>query len=151
MRRKLLAAVFLGVAAAQTVRFERSNPPPTGTVQAPATIDAALRGACYDCHSNETRWPWYSAVAPASWLVHRDVVEGRRRLNFSSWADYALDCGTLVQKLEHLRQRVAAGDMAPWYYRALHPTARWTAAERNEFLHWVDAELAASSPDCRER
>src|SRR5262249_46609992 len=101
--------------------------------------------ACYDCHSNETSWPWYSAVAPASWVIHRDVSEGRRRMNLSSWADYAEDPGTLVQKLDEIRKAVVSGDMAPRYYLALHPRGRLSESDRATLLSWVTDELHAGS------
>ena len=62
----------------QLVSFERTNPPVTGEVEAPPEVKALLKRACFDCHSHDTTWPWYSKVAPVSWLVHRDVVEGRK-------------------------------------------------------------------------
>ena len=62
----------------------RQNPPVTGDVTAPADVGGILRRACYDCHSHETVWPWYSRVAPASWLVAHDVDEGRGFINRTS-------------------------------------------------------------------
>ncbi len=79
--------VALGIGAAfvviQAVRFERTNPPVTADLQVEPELKRLLRRACYDCHSNETAWPWYSHVAPASWLTQYDVSEGRETLNFS--------------------------------------------------------------------
>ena len=80
-------AVVLG-AAIQFVPVARTNPPVTGDIPAPPEIKTLLRNACYDCHSHETVWPWYSRVAPVSWLVAHDVEEGREHLNFSAWTDY---------------------------------------------------------------
>jgi hypothetical protein len=105
-------------------------------VASPAVEDI-LRSACYDCHSNETRWPWYGDVAPFSWLIDHDVTEGRRRLNFSYWAEYASDPGTLSQKLDQISHAVASGEMAPWYYRVLHPGARLSAAQRGTLIDWA--------------
>ena len=70
----------------QLVSFERTNPPVTGEIKAPGDVKPLLERACYDCHSNQTVWPWYSRIAPGSWLMHRDVIEGRKELNFSEWA-----------------------------------------------------------------
>ena len=151
MSLRVLVVLALVLAAAQAWRFEESNPPVRGDLHAPPWIDAALRTACYDCHSNETRWPWYSSIAPASWLVHHDVSEGRRRLNFSLWSEYAGDPGTLEQKLKSIRTRMSEGDMAPWYYRAVHPDSRWSNAQRDQVLRWVDAELAAPPAHSAER
>ncbi len=72
--------------------------------------------ACFDCHSNETTWPWYAHVAPVSWLLQRDVEEGRRALNFSEWDQPR-------QEAEDLAETVATGEMPPWLYRVTHPEA----------------------------
>jgi hypothetical protein len=145
VRLRIVAGVVLMLCVVQALRFEASNPPVEGDVHAPSGIDTALRSACYDCHSDETRWPWYASLAPISWLVHRDVSEGRRRLNFSRWSAYAADPGTRSEKLDHIRQRLLRGDMPPWHYTALHPSARWTALQREEVRRWVDAELTEST------
>jgi hypothetical protein len=133
----LTASVIL---AAQVVRFAPTNPPVAGDLRAPAEIKGVLRRACYDCHSHETAWPWYSRVAPLSWLIHHDVLEGRRRLNFSEWTDYASDPGTVSEKLQQISQRVARGDMAPLYYRVLHPDGGLTAAQRDAVAGWAAHE-----------
>ena len=140
---KWLRPIASGLVAIQLVQFPRTNPPVAGELAAPAEVKAILRRACYDCHSNETTWPWYSAVAPASWVIHRDVSEGRRRMNLSSWADYAEDPGTRAQKLDEIRKAVVSGDMAPRYYLALHPRARLSESDRAALLSWVTDELHA--------
>ena len=132
-----LSAVLVG---AQCVRFAHTNPPVQGDLVAPVAVKSILRRACYDCHSNETQWPWYSAVAPASWLIHSHIREGRRRLNFSTWDDYASDPGTKAQKLKEIAKFVSSGAMAPWYYSMLHPDARLTTAERDAVTRWVMEE-----------
>ena len=125
----------------QVVRYPRTNPAVESDLVAPPEIKSALHRACYDCHSNETTWPWYSAVAPMSWVIHHDVSEGRRRLNFSSWGDYTEDPGTKFQKLEEISKSVARGDMAPWYYRMLHRDATLSDDQRAQLVRWVTQEL----------
>jgi Haem-binding domain len=139
---RFLLLIATAAVAMQAVRYPRTNPAVEHDLVAPSEVKAALRGACYDCHSNETAWPWYTAVAPASWIIHHDVEEGRRRLNFSSWGDYADDPGTLARKLDEIARSVAAGDMAPWYYRMLHPDARLGEPQRDTLLRWVKRERA---------
>ena len=78
----LLAIVAIGI---QLYPVARTNPPVTADFSGPAEVKAVLKTACYDCHSNETRWPWYSYVAPLSWLVTHDVEEGRAEFNLSAW------------------------------------------------------------------
>jgi hypothetical protein len=100
MRRRLIqvAVVFVvAFAAAQLVRPERANPPidPSRTIQAHAgttsELAAVLDRSCRDCHSNNTVWPWYTQIAPLSWLMARAVAEGRKAVNFSEWASYPPD------------------------------------------------------------
>jgi hypothetical protein len=96
----LLVALFV---VAQAVPYGRShtNPPTTAEPRwdSPQTRDLARR-ACFDCHSNLTTWPWYSNVAPVSWLVQRDVDEGRSELNFSEWdMPQDVDAEDLVEKI----------------------------------------------------
>ena len=99
MRRRVkqAAVVFVIVfAAAQFIRPDRANPPidASHTIQAQvgttSELAAVLDRSCRDCHSNNTVWPWYTQIAPLSWLMARGVAEGRRAVNFSEWASYAL-------------------------------------------------------------
>ena len=138
---KCLLPAAAAVVAMQVVRYPRSNPAVESDLVAPPEIKSVLHRACYDCHSNETTWPWYSAIAPVSWIIHHDVEEGRSRLNFSSWAAYGEDPGTKAQKLDEISKSVARADMAPWYYRVLHPGAGLSDAERAEVTRWVTQEL----------
>lgn len=85
-------------------------------------------------------WPWYSQVAPASWRIGRDVIVGRRELNFSVWATY--EAPRQRKSLQESLDRVRDGDMPPWFYELLHPTARLDAADREILQHWMEAELA---------
>jgi hypothetical protein len=101
-----LIAVFI---VAQFVPVVRVNPLDRGQPPAPGEVHALLQRACYDCHSNETRWPWYSQVAPMSFLIARDVTEGRRELNFSTWSQYNERRKT--RKLKEIAKQVEKGKM----------------------------------------
>jgi hypothetical protein len=121
--------------AMQFVPVRRSNPPVEVDVPAPANVHAILRRACYDCHSNETVWPWYTHVAPISWLVARDVQQGREELNFSTWNRLAPR-----QQAKYLReswQEVAEGGMPPWPYLRIHRDAALSAADRAALREWA--------------
>jgi hypothetical protein len=72
----------------QFIRIDSTNPPVDGDILTSTVVKSVLRRACYDCHSNETAWPWYSLIAPISWLLAWDVREGRDELNFSMWSQY---------------------------------------------------------------
>lgn len=129
MKRKrwLLAAVVV-VAAIQIVPVEQTNPPVGEIISAPPAVEAILRESCFNCHSNETRWPWYAWVAPVSWLVAHDVNDAREELNFTRWNDYDED--ERAEKIEEAWEMVEDGEMPPWFYLPLHPGAELDASER---------------------
>ncbi len=128
----LIAIVVAGVLLLQLVPYGRAhdNPP---TVQEPNWDSAQTRElaarACYDCHSNTTVWPWYSNIAPVSWLVQRDVDEGREHLNFSDWNQSHAEHGQKEGEVEELGEVVLEGEMPPPNYLLTHPEARLTQAE----------------------
>jgi hypothetical protein len=93
----------------------------------PATRDLVQR-ACFDCHSNETIWPWYSNIAPVSWLVYYDVAGGRSHLNFSDW-----NRGR-QPSLSEIVGEISDGGMPPGQYLLMHPTAKLTAAEKQALI-----------------
>jgi mono/diheme cytochrome c family protein len=96
------------------------------------TRDLAVR-ACFDCHSNETTWPWYSNIAPLSWLIQRDVDEGREHLNFSEW--------NRRQRSGESAETVREGEMPPPYYTVTHPNARLSDAEMQALAQGLTASL----------
>jgi hypothetical protein len=99
---------------------------------------SALRRACFDCHSDETRWPWYSTLPVASWLLERDVNEGRSQLNFSQWARYnAFD---RADKLDKICELATSRKMPLWPYRLLHSEARLSDADLEELCVWSGQE-----------
>ena len=150
--RRVLGWVFLvlGVAfgAAQLYRPDMSNPSADKSKDVSADLgpDSAiaplLRRACYDCHSSETRWPWYSSIAPASWLVASDVHGARHHLNFSLWGDYSVH--KKLGALDHIREEISSGDMPPSTYAFMHPGALLDSGERDTILVWTEKELRAA-------
>jgi cytochrome c551/c552 len=143
MVRYLKRALWLGLAAlviAQAFRIDKTNPPAQQNVAAPPEVAAVLRRACYDCHSNETVWPWYGNVAPISWLLARDVREGRRELNFSAWNAY--DAKKQAKKLKETAKEVAKGGMPPWLYTAMHPHAALSQIDAEQLRAWTAEEKA---------
>jgi hypothetical protein len=133
---KIGLGLALGFVAMQAVRCDHGERPVTGEVQAPAEVKGVLRRACYDCHSNETRWPWYSQIAPVSWLVGRDVKEGRRLLNFSEWSTMLPE--RRARKRRSCGKEVAKGDMPLWFYLPLHAEARLSEADKAVVQRWAD-------------
>ena len=105
------------------------NPPERFPFDGPPEVATIMRRACFDCHTNETRWPLYARAAPGSWLMARDVHNGRNHLNFSKWADSDED--ERQDDLENCWEQVESGAMPPWFYiLPLHPDAKLSAAEK---------------------
>ena len=129
-----VAAVLIGM---QFFPPERTNPPsdPTTSFEALAKPSpeaaAGLKRACGDCHSHQTVWPWYSRIAPVSWVIANDVREGRAHLNFSNWNQPAAGAEQEAERpgLQEICEEVQAGKMPPRSYRLLHPQARLSQSE----------------------
>ena len=141
MKRIVLIAVVVVIVLALAIQFvpvERTNPPVEADLIAPPEVTAVLRAACYDCHSNETQWPWYSHVAPVSWLVASDVEEARKHMNFSRWGSFEVRKQARLQ--EEIWEEVSDGEMPPLMYRAAHPGGRLSDAQRATLRAWVPAE-----------
>jgi hypothetical protein len=130
-----LLALFLLL---QLVPVDRTNPPVEEEVPASPEVREVLVRACYDCHSNETVWPWYSRVAPMSWLAVRDVREGREALNFSTWN--RLSTRERMEALQESWEEVEEGEMPLWFYLPAHPEARLTPPDRALLRAWALGE-----------
>ena len=141
--RWFLLGILLALIVMQFVPVERTNPPVEAEVPAPANVRAVLQQSCFDCHSNETRWPWYSRVAPVSWLVAHDVHEARKHLNFSTWNRY--DAKRQAKKLAEVWEEVDEGEMPLWYYLAVHREAVLSAEDRALLHEWA-TKTAPESP-----
>jgi hypothetical protein len=106
-----------------------TNPPERFAFEAPPEVKAIMHRACFDCHTNETRWPLYARIAPGSWLMARDVHNGRNHLNISKWAD--VDEDERQDDLENCWEQVESGAMPPWFYIVpLHPDAKLSDADK---------------------
>lgn len=115
--------------------------------QPPAPIAAMLRGACYDCHSQETRRPWYNNVAPVSWWLEKHINEGRDRLDFSDWP--ATEPKRAKKKLGQIADAVNEKTMPLPSYTWMHSAARFTAEQRKTLADWAEAkadEVAETIP-----
>lgn len=142
MVKKVLLYGFIGLVALfvliQLVPFGRNhtNPPvlQEPNWDSPQTRALAKR-ACFDCHSNETVWPWYSNIAPISWLVANDTYEGRSKLNFSEWGSQS------GEEAREAGEAVMEGEMPPLKYFPTHPDARLTDAEKLALAQGLDASL----------
>jgi len=143
MVRRAIAILFLvgvlGLLLIQLVPYGRDHANPA-VVSEPAWDSPATRAtaviACFDCHSNQTVWPWYSNIAPASWLIQRDVDEGREHLNFSTWKPGDGD---------EASEMVASGKMPPFQYMLAHPEARLSDADKAAFIKGLIATLGGEA------
>jgi len=144
--------ILIGI---QFIQPERTNPPVDesktifASLNVPPEVKAILERSCFDCHSNTTTWPWYSHVAPTSWLVADDVKEGRRHVNFSTWADY--DETRQISKLDMISEMVTGDKMPLKTYRLMHPKAALSKAEVNLINSWAErAQESFLGPDSTE-
>jgi mono/diheme cytochrome c family protein len=142
--RKILVFLFVGalglLALIQLVPYGRrhTNPPVLGEPawDSPRTRALFMR-VCGDCHSNETVWPWYTNIAPVSWMIQNHVDEGRRKFNVSAWGyQEENEAGEAVELYQH-------GEMPPRSYLPLHPEARLNAADRQALIDGLFATFGA--------
>lgn len=114
------------------------NPPQTiyATTPVPPDVRSVFDGSCKDCHSSETRWPWYAHVAPASWIVAHDVHEGRKEMNFSEWGTYSAK--KREDKLEEICEQIVNGDMPESKYAFIHRKSKPTEEQRNAVCNWTE-------------
>lgn len=135
-------AVVVFVLAGQVVPVNRRNPPvdPSRAIYAtqpvPASVKAVLERSCKNCHSNETAWPWYSYIAPMSWVIARDVHRARRAMNLSEWGAYSAK--RKAGKLEEMCEQLTNGDMPDRLYLFFHRDAVVTHDERNAVCQWTE-------------
>jgi hypothetical protein len=142
MVKKIVLGVVLGVIIGgiliQFIPYGHDHTNPAVAAEpnwdSPQTRDLAVR-ACYDCHSNQTIWPWYSNLAPVSWLIQHDVVEGRSKLNFTDW-------NAAQPEADNAARQVQRGQMPQSYYVMLHPSANLTAAEKAALIKGLEATTA---------
>jgi hypothetical protein len=102
----------------------------------PESISSMIRTSCYDCHSNQTAYPWYSKVAPASWLLAKDVREGREDLNFSEWGSYSKR--HQIGKLRKIKEEISSGDMPLKNYLLIHRNAKLSPEQKEDLARWTE-------------
>lgn len=141
--KKAILTVLVLLVLIQLVPYGRNHSNPPGRTEPawdrPETRELSRR-ACFDCHSNETVWPGYAQIAPASWLLQHDVDEGRQKLNFSEWQrpqeEATEAAGTVRQET-----------MPPAIYTLLHPEARLSAEERSALIRGLEATTGSEASD----
>lgn len=145
LKRSLKIVIIMAVIiliAIQFIPVTYTNPPVINEPNWDSQETRALVArACFDCHSNETALPWYSTIAPVSWLIYRDISKGRKDMNLSEWR-------LKSKKVEHLKDKIkeviSEGEMPPWYYLPLHPHARLSDAEKKLLIERLQLTISNS-------
>ncbi len=144
-RRRLLKLLFWILVLFVVIQFIPAKKPPVSeqnpndfirTAHVPDSVAVLFKNACYDCHSNQTVYPWYTYVAPASWLIVRDVKDGRKHVNFSEWNSFKIT--KKLKVLDKAADEIKSGDMPFWPFLIMHPKARLTKKERKIMVEWLD-------------
>jgi hypothetical protein len=135
----VLAVAFI---VAQFVRPEQRSARATDAdfiarYRPPAEVASMLRAGCYDCHSDETRYPWYAEVQPVGWWLKDHIEEAKRELNFSEFGSYRVR--RVYRKFEEMAEQVDKGEMPLASYRLMHGDADFTPAQKERFVAWVGA------------
>jgi len=131
----VLTVLVVGFIGIQFIPVKRTNPAVVYDFDGPPAVKAVLQRSCYDCHSNETDWPWYSHVAPVSWILSSHVQEARDHLNFSDWEP-------LKDKAwvpDHVYKMVANGEMPLKSYLLMHSDAKVSSGDLAVLRQWADA------------
>ena len=117
---------------------DRGGAPLLPGADIPSSVADVLAHACINCHSERTRWPWYSQIAPASWLVENDVKRARKHLNLSRWDSF--DTAEQRMLLTAIATVVENGEMPPFRYVVFHPEAKLSAGDSAQVIEWTHAE-----------
>ena len=142
MLKKIALAALIVLVAVQFIPVDRRNPQidPSQTIEAreklPPQVESVFRGTCANCHSNQTQWPWYSYIAPVSWMIASDVHQGRNKMNFSEWGRFSPE--KREDRLEEICEQLTNGEMPDRKYVFLHRAARPTPQQRDAICRWAD-------------
>ena len=153
--KKFLVILLVVFVLIQFFRIDKTNPPVNKgmdflTVKhTPEPLATNIRNACYDCHSNETKYPWYSNIQPVAWFLKDHIDEGRKKLNFSTYATY--EPKRQAHKMEEAAEMVENGEMPLESYLLMHPEAKLTDSQKSEMVNYfkkiqTDTEAANNIP-----
>ncbi len=156
MRKIIKILVIIGIVAFVVIQFFQPEKNISDDVknhiftqeQLPENVKLTLQNACMDCHSNNTKYPFYDRIAPVSWMVNKHIVEGKDELNFSEWGE--MDAYDKIGALEDIRQEVEQKNMPLKQYVFMHKEAKLTDEQRAALIAWIDkkgSELVKSSTE----
>jgi hypothetical protein len=131
----LFIVVFLILLGIQFIPINKTNPIITQDIQAPAEVKNILRTSCYNCHSNETKWPWYSNFAPVSWMIINDVDDARNKMNFSIWNKISFE--KKEELMRDIWDEVRQEDMPLTLYTYIHPESKLDLLQKNIIKKWI--------------
>lgn len=152
--KKLLAILFIAFIIIQFFPIDKTNPPVNKEMDfltvknTPAGTAQLIKSSCYDCHSNESTYPWYSNIAPASWFLKYHIDEGRSHLNFSVWATY--EPKRQLKKLDESVEMIDNSEMPLESYLLMHPEAKLTPAQRTELSAYFKTIQGESAQQFQE-
>ncbi len=141
MKKKIIIGLVVVIVLIQFIRVDKTNLPVDAQqdfitiTKPPVEVATLLKTACYDCHSNETNYPWYFDVAPISWWAKDHVNDGRKHLNFSIWGTYKEERKT--HKLDEMFGEVEEGEMPLSSYTLMHGEAKLTAEQKTALVEWL--------------
>jgi hypothetical protein len=139
-RIKVIIILFVGLLVLiQFYPLDRSNPPVTAEIETPYEVKVVLKKSCYDCHSNETVWPFYAHIAPVSWLVVRDVHKARHDINFSEWGNLPQD--KQYKKLDKMWEEIEEEKMPLPIYLITHPSAKLSDEQKATIKNWIESSI----------
>lgn len=136
MLKRTLLGLGVCFLALQLIPISRQNPPVTQEMPAPKEVRDILKRACYDCHSNETKWPWYSYMAPVKFMVQHNVEEGRSVYNFSTWDQPQGE--EKAEAPEEIIEVIENGEMPEKTYLIMHPEAALSAQDLATLKAWAN-------------
>ena len=138
----------------QFIRIDQNNPTIdqgkdfVSNQTIPSSIRATVKQSCYDCHSNETKYPWYANVAPVSWWIKGHVNDARRAINFSEWDNYTND--EKARKLMNSVAYIKPDQMPLSSYVSQHPEAKLTAKNKKALINWMKDEAEKLNPNLKK-
>lgn len=138
--KKIIVALFVLFIIIQFFRIDKTNPPVDKSMdfltikKAPEDISKMIKTSCYDCHSNESTYPWYSDIQPIGWFLQNHIKEGRQELNFSTFATY--DAVRQAKKLKKSAHEIEEGEMPLESYLLIHRDAKLTNEQKEKLVKY---------------
>ena len=142
---RVVSFLLAGIIIVQFIQPHFDNPPVTGDIAAPAEVKAILKRTCFDCHSNETKLLWFDRVSPVSWLVAKDIMDGRNIINFSEWNN--LPVAQQKDKFWEIVNHAISGVMPPKAYSMMHPEVKLSESDQAILKNYVSGMAHLTSYD----